>query len=342
MVGFHNGFNTGGFMKKLATLLMISTLLLLTACNAVEGPKNENVKKELSLQQVIEQVGQDSFSKKGLNDQTHIAEQDGYLYVITPLEGYAKSLRLVISVLKDNEFVVKEKETNLRIKNASLKYQFSNDTLLIRTTKYRTVPLDTTYSIAINKKGEVSKQIIQKDVPRNEVKTTFIQGLNGSYFVTVEDEHYQILNASGEVIYDFDSSDTYLANEEDYELVFLDEEKGNIYLRQQAQKKDSKEKYYVFDLHTEEMVVENTFTQKHISENIHYAGGKKGFYMVDNQKLSFYSTAKESVQLVDETELDASIENGEDLYLTVDDQYVNIYRIDGSSIQKYSYTRVDE
>lgn len=329
-------------MKKLATLLMISTLLLLTACNAVEGPNNQKVKKELSLEQVIEQVGQDSFSEKGLNEETHIAEEDGYIYVITPLEGYAKSLRLVVSVLKDNEFVVKEKETNLKIKNASLKYQFSNHTLLIRTTKYRTVPLDTTYSVNVNEKGAVSKQVISKDVPRNQVKTTFIQGLKGSYFVTVEDEHYHILNASGEVMYDFDSSDTYLANEEDYEIVLLDEEQGNIYLRKQSQKKDRQEEYYVFDLHTEEMTKETLFTQKQPSENARYVGGHNGFYMVDDQKLSFYSTAKESVQLVDETALDASIESEENFYLTVDDQYVNVYQIEDSSIQRYSYTRVDE
>ena len=329
-------------MKKLATLLMISTLLLLTACNAVEGPKNQNVKKELSLQQVIEQVGQDSFSKKGLNDQTHLAEQDGYTYVITPLEGYAKSLRLVVSVLKDNEFIVKEKEKNLKIKNASLKYQFSNNTMLIRTTKYRDVPLDTTYSVKVNEKGAVSKQVISKDVPRNQVKTTFIQGLNGSYFVTVQDEHYQILNASGEVMYDFDSSDTYLANEEDYKIVLLDEEQGNIYLRKQAQKKDRNEEYYVFDLHTEEMEKETSFTKKQLSENAHYVGGHNGFYMVDDQKLSFYSTAKESIQLIDEIELEFSIENEDSVYLTVDEKYVNVYQIDGSSIQKYSYTRVDE
>lgn len=337
-------------MQKLTTLLMIFTMLLLTACNAVEEQKKQEVKKELKLEQVIEQVGQDSFSEKGLNEQTHIAEQDGYLYVITPHEGYAKSLRLVVSVLKDNEFVVKEKEKNLKIKNASLKYQFSTTNLLIRTTKYRNVPLDTTYSIAVNEKGEVSKQVISKDVPRNQVKTTFMQGLNGSYFVTVENEQYQIVNAQGEVMYGFDSSDTYLVDDENYEILFLDEEQGKIYLRLKAKKNNSQEEAlnqsFVFDLKTEEMIMKNDSTKKRFvfptSEDYHYAGGKNGFYVVDDSKLYFYSTKKESVQLVDEIELDFLIENHDEIHLTVDDQYVNVYQIEGSAIRKYSYTRVDE
>ena len=330
-------------MRKLATLLMIFTILFLTACNAVESPKKQDEQKELTLEQVIEQLGQDSFSKDGLNEHTHIADYGGYTYVITPVEGYTKSLRLIVSVLKDNEFVVKEKESNLRIKNASLKYQFSNNNLFIRTTKYSRVPLDTTYKVSIDEEGKVRKQVIEKDVPRNKVTTTFVQGLKGVYLATLEDEHYQIWNADGEVMYALNTADFH---RDDYEILFLDEKNGKMYLRLQEKKQDTNEAAYVFDLNTEQMVMKNDSTKQQfvfpISDVDLYQGGNNGFYVVDDQTLSFYSIGKEKVQLVDETALDASVENGEDLYLTVDDQYVNVYQIEGSRIQKYSYTRVDK
>lgn len=337
-------------MRKL-TLLLLTTMLILTACNSFKN--NEDAKKELTLENVIEQLGEESFSEEGLNEHTYIADKDGYTYVMTPKEGYAKSLRLVVSIIKDNEFIVKEKETNLKIKNASLKYLFSENNLLVRTTKYSDGPLDTTYGITINEKGEVSKQIISKDIPRNQITTTFMEGLNGSYFATFEDDQGNIIDYKGEVVYSFDTSDSYPLDDRNMKVLFLDESEGKVYFRLKATAKndfseeDVLNKSFVFDIEKEEMIMENGDSEKiftfPVSDAYHYKGGNNGFYVEDDSKLYFYSTENGQVQLVDEAELESPSETGDSDYtrITLDDEYLNIYRIVEDSIQKYSYSRVD-
>ncbi|ASN69173.1 hypothetical protein 7F23_60 [uncultured Caudovirales phage] len=233
-------------MKKLVLLASIVALLLLAACGnkssedkagnteaqntdeqvedlTEEGPKNFEIKEK------IDQLGNQGFptEKSSVSDDIGIFEKEGETYFVSPIEEPSEGLvKLSVSILKDGEWTVKDKITdiskavynldsvtlsdNQSVGNVYFDYmQFgSNYYISVRKEFFGTTPpelpnaLSEIYKFTFTSDGDVkSEKLISNTDEGNDFFDKVI-GKDKQYFMTTKGENEF-------VVYDDNGNDVY-------------------------------------------------------------------------------------------------------------------------------------
>lgn len=363
-------------MKKLIFFLFVF-LLVASGCgkgetetaNSVTAEKSEADEpteiesvKTLALKQQIDQLGGESFSEEGLNEHSHIADIDGYTYVLTPdifAPGYSNaSAKLYVSILKDDKFIIKEKVVDLTetigedfITNF-LEYDFNQNYFLVTATTYDKDSLkykEKLISVSISEIGESDSKVI-KEADSSAPVNQFINGLNGSYFKDCLKNQCNILDSDGNTLYTFKTGDLY----NDKAELFFDELLERVYLNDNE--RDTTNVAFAYDTKMNDMVWNTDGTEMLYTiptSKSSYIGENNGFYVLHTEDttehtLYYYSNVNGEPTENTQVSISSSLETEkvEDNDLTLDEEYINVYRnviYKGKpALQKYSYTRMDK
>ncbi|WP_078551612.1 hypothetical protein [Bacillus alkalicellulosilyticus] len=336
-------------MERLLFLLALA-LIFITGCeNSQENYEN------LYLEYQLDQLGEESFTNEGLNNDTHIAEKDGFTYIITPISELGDSLRLIVSILENNNFKIKEKEIDVSLlmdsrwntDDRSYSYDFSENNILL----YTEYGLSERYfhSINIDQSGNASLRFLNKTESRGEMDsyTFFIEGLRGTYFEECFDNNCNLFNFEGNSIYTYE--DKWKSLFPTSISLFFDEANGFYYLSNLGNYHNA----FAFDTTSNAVVWDLNGAQKEFNfpSNINhqYVGGSNGFYIASRtsnkvNNLYFYNTTNNEVTLSSESLLQSNLDIMQ-TRVTLDNYYFNVYNIvqyqGKPTIQKYSYKRVD-
>lgn len=366
-------------MKKLIFLLFV-LLLVASGCgkdetktaksgagegtaekSKAENPNDIEEVNTLNLEKQIDQLGGESFSEEGLNEHTHIADIDGYTYVLTPeifAPGYSNAaVKLYVSILKDDKFIIKEKVVDLtETIDASLitnyfEYDFNQNSFLITATTYDEISKkykEKLISVRISEAGESEAKVI-KEANSSAPNFQFINGLKGSYFKDCLNNQCNILDSDGNTLYTFETGDLYNERAE----LFFDEQLERVYFNDKE--RDTANVAFAYDTKMNDMVWNTDGTEMLYTiptSKSSYIGENNGFYVLHTEDttehtLSYYSNA--SGEPIENTQVSISssleTEKVEDNDLTLDETHINVYRnviYKGKpALQKYSYTRMD-
>lgn len=367
-------------MKKFIFLLFVF-LLVASGCGKEEAKTADSVAEEvteekseaensneievvnsLSLEKQIDQLGGESFSEEGLNEHSHIADIDGYTYVLTPAifaPGYSNaSAKLYVSILKDDKFIIKEKVVDLTetigvgfITNY-FEYDFNQNSFLVTATTYDQVSMkyiEKIISVSINETGDSTSKVI-KEANSSTPNFQFIDGLEGSYFKDCLNNQCNILDSDGNTLYTFKTGDLY----NDKAELFFDEQQGRVYFNDKEP--DTTNVAFAYDIKVNDMVWNTDGTEMLYTiptSKSSYIGENNGFYVLHTEDttehtLYYYSNVNGEPTENTQVSISSSLETEkvEDNDLTLDEKYINVYRnviYKGKpALQKYSYTRMDK
>ncbi|MDW0118130.1 hypothetical protein QTL97_14435 [Sporosarcina thermotolerans] len=306
-----------------------------------------------------EQLGGEAFSDSGLNEKSQIVDKDGYTYILTPsIDTRSESGTLYVSILKGDEFIVKEKVIDIEMpsKDSDDRYRYTKtafyeNTLLIvsrDSTKYRSPNQFIFTTVTVNEKGEAETKEVRRSVSDdNNLEDSLISGLKGYYyFEKTDSNHANIVDKDGKLLYSFSMDGTYPVNSD---VVFLDEENGRIYFY-------GSDGNIAFDLNHSEMIWDANGSEMLYDFPAGYRvsrlASNNGMYILrynssTQNALYFYEINNGEPALASngimESALEAKYEYSD--ILSIDDKFVNVYKIviykGEPTIQKFSFTRVD-
>ena len=327
-----------------------------------ENSNEIEIVNTLNLENQIDQLGGESFSEEGLNEHTHIADIDGYTYVLTPdifAPGYSNATaKLYVSILKDDKFIIKEKVVDLTetigvgfITNY-FEYDFNQNSFLVTATTYDQVSMkykEKLISVSISETGESDSKII-KEADSSSPNFQFINGLKGSYFKDCLNNQCHILDTDGNTLYTFETGDLYNEKGE----LFFDEQLERVYLNDNE--RDTANVAFAYDIKMNDRVWNAGGTEMLYTiptSKSSYIGENNGFYVLHTEAatehtLYYYSNANGEPTENTQVSISSSLETEmvEDNDLTLDETHINVYRnviYKGKpALQKYSYNRMDK
>lgn len=373
-------------MRKIFIMFLLLTALVLNGCSQTEEKTSNSAVPEensksgvtdsetteseeveevqsndsdvLFLADQNEQLGGESFSSDGLNKKSQIVDKDGYTYILTPsIATRSESGTLYVSILKGDEFIVKEKVIDIEMPSKDgdryryTETAFYENTLLIVSgdfTMYKSPTQFIFTTVTINEKGEAETKEVRRSVSDdNYLDESLIPGLKGYYFFEkTSSNHANIVDKDGELLYSFSMDGTYPV---DSDVVFLDEENGRIYFYGSDGK-------IAFDLNHSEMIWDANGSELlydfPAGSGTNRLAGNNGMYILQHNSLTentlyFYEINKGEPAYASEglmgSALEAEYEDSD--ILSLDDKFVSVYKIviykGEPTIQKFSFTRVD-
>lgn len=367
-------------MKKILSASILTATMILGACSQTEEETNNSDVLEEDLMSEVtdsemadeavdsdvlflanqnEQLGGESFSEEGLSKRTQIVDKDGYTYVLTPsMETQSKSGTLIVSILKDDEFIIKEKVIDIEmpsIEGDRYRYTemaFYGNTLLIVSadnTKYKSPTQYIFTTVTVNENGEAeTNEVRRSEYDDKYLEDALISGLKGYYFFEqLSDNNANIVDKDGNVLYSFSTDGKYPV---DTDVAFLDEENDRIYFY-------GSEGKIAFDLNENDMIWDTSGTEMIFDFPAGYRttrlAGNNGMYILEqlsltDSTLTYYTFISEGeLAFVSEGLMGSALEAVYEYndILSLDDENLNVYKIvmykGDPTIQKFSFARVD-